>query len=215
MGDNPEHNSEDEKHWATEPNSPGERIAYIRDKMEQVANEYAEKRLSRAQFNAIYTHYNEQRQLIEKIIARDPDNPGWKQAARSGKTEFLRQHFDSQALNYVIYLHHNQKPIMGGGTRPDTRRIRELLRTLWSMKKTRVGVARLGLTGGEWLILAAGYYSVTLVTFYPEPSGEKINYIRDLHQDFERANGLLLARGKVNKAQMVFPQRALLEKPKF
>ncbi len=197
--------------WSTEPSSPGDRIAYIRAKMEEVANEYANNEISRAQFNAIYSHYSEQRQLIEKIIARNPDNDGWKQAARSGKTEFLRQHFDARPLNYVVYLHRRHKPLIGGGTRPDIQRITNLLRVLWRMEKIRVGVARMALDGPNWLVMTAGYYSVTFVTFHLEPSGDKANYVRDLHNDFERANRLFLQRGKINKALMVFPQRALLE----
>ena len=203
------------RRWATEPNSPGDRIAHIRSKMEEVANEYANSTISRAQFNAIYSHYSEQRQLIEKIIARDPDNDGWKQAARSGKTEFLRQHFDARPLNYVVYLHHRYKPLIGGGTRPDIQRITKLIKMLWKMEKIRVGVARMALDGPNWLVMTAGYYSVTFVTFHLEPSGDKANYVRDLHNDFERANRLFLQRGKINKALMVFPQRALLEQNNF
>lgn len=206
MGDPAQH-----RRWSTEPNSPGDRMAYIRAKMEEVANEYANNRISRAQFNAIYSHYSEQRQLIEKIIARNPDNDGWKQAARSGKTAFLRQHFDARPLNYVVYLHHRYKPLIGGGTRPDIQRITNLLRVLWKMEKIRVGVARMALDGPNWLVMTAGHYSVTFVTFHLEPSGDKANYVRDLHNDFERANRLFLQRGKINKALMVFPQRALLE----
>jgi hypothetical protein len=206
MGDPSQH-----RRWATEPNSPGDRIAYIRNKMEEVSNEYANNTISRAQFNAIYAHYNEQRQLIEKIIARDPDNDGWKQAARSGKTEFLRQHFDARPLNYVVYVHRQYKPLIGGGTRPDITRIKNLLRVLWRMEKIRVGVARMSLDGPTWLVMTAGHYSVTFVTFHLEPSGDKANYVRDLHNDFERANRLFLKRGKINKSLMVFPQRALLE----
>jgi hypothetical protein len=199
------------RRWATEPNTPSERMVYLREKMEEVANEYADDRISRAQFNAIYAHYSEQRQIIEQIIARNPKNQGWKQAARSGKTQFLRQHFEAQAMNYVVYAHKQKRPVMGGGTRPNMQRISSLLRTLWSTEKVRVGVARISLGGSEWLIMAAGYYSVTFVTFHLEPSGEQVRHIRDLHNDFERANRLYLQRGKTNKLQMVFPQRALLE----
>lgn len=204
----------DGKNWPTEPNTPSERLAIIRQKMEEVANEYAERKISRAQFNAIYAHYSEQRALIERIISRDPQNEGWKQAARSGKTDFLREHFEARPVNYVIYLHRQNKPLMGGGTRPDMQRIASLLRALWGMEKLRVGVARLALKSPYWLIMAAGYYSVTFVTFHLEPSGVQANRVKDLHEDFERANRIFLERGRINKARLVYPQRALLEQKK-
>lgn len=197
--------------WATEPTSPSERLAVIRDKMERVANEYAKREISRAQFNAIYAHYSEQRAIIEKIIARNPQNEAWKQAARGGKTAFLREHFEGRPLNYVIYLHRQNTPLMGGGTRPDLQRIAGMLRSLWANEERRIGLARLALVAPQWLVMAAGQYSVTFVTFYLEPSGAQMNTVNDLHTDFERANRLFLKRGKVNKEQLVFPQRALLE----
>lgn len=201
----------EEKRWATEPESASERLNRIREKMETVANEYANREISRAQFNAIYGHYREQRAIIEKIISRDPKNDGWKQAARSGKTAFLREHFEARPLNYVVYIHHNKRPLMGGGERPDMKRITGLLKSLWSMQKMRVGVARLAIEPPNWLIMCAGYYGVTFVTFHLEPSGIQANSVRDLHNDFERANRLFFQRGKINKAQMVFPQRSLIE----
>jgi hypothetical protein len=205
------YDDDEERRWASEPNSPGERLEIIRQKMREVANEYANQEISRAQFHAIYAHYNEQRTIIEQIISRNPNNPGWKQAARSGKTEFLRTHYEAYPQNYVIYVHQQRTPLMGGGTKPDMARIQALLRTLWNMDKLKVGVARLALGGQAWLIMAAGHYSVTFVTFQLEPSGNQANAVRDLHEDFERANRLFFQRNKINKARMVFPQRALIE----
>lgn len=203
--------NEDWRRWATEPESPTDRLVYIRDKMEKVALEFANREISRAQFNAIYAHYNEQRTIIERMMSRDPNNPGWKQAARSGKTQFLRQHFEGHPVNYVIYLHHMPRPLMGGGTRPNMQKIAGLLRALWSLEKQRIGVARVTLNEQMWLIMAAGVFSVTFVTYSLEPSGAQANQVRDLHSDFERANRIFLERGTISKAQMVFPQRALLE----
>lgn len=199
------------KQWATEPNSPSERLKDIQAKIERTTSEFANREISRSQFNAIYSHYNEQRAIIERIINHDPSNPGWKQASRSGKTQFLRQHFEARPVNYVIYIHHEPRPIMGNGTKPDLIRIASLLQTLWKMEKKRVGVARIELKEPHWLVMVAGQYSVTFVTYSLEPSGLQVNQTRDLHNDFERANRLFLERNRINKAQMVFPQRALLE----
>jgi len=201
-----------EDRWETEPRSPQERLQQIREKMETVANEYANQQISKAQFNAIYAHYAEQRTLIEGLVARNPNNEAWKQASRSGKTSFLRSHFEGRPLNYVIYLHNQPRPLMGGGTRPDTQKIAALLKQLWSLEKRKIGLARFPLANQLWLVMAAGLFGVTFVTFHLEPSGEQFNHVNDLHLDFERANRYYLEREKTRKDQMVFPQRGLLEK---
>lgn len=195
----------------SDPKSPQERLRRIREKMQVVAKEYSEREISRAQFNAIYAHYSEQRTIIERILARNPENDGWKSASRSGKTSFLREHFEARPVNYVIYLHRQQTPLMGGGTRPDMNRIGGLLKALWGMDKVKIGVARMALSAPQWMVMAAGHRSVTFVTFHLEPSGIQTNHVYDLHNDFERANHILLQREQVNKAQLVFPQRSLLE----
>ncbi|MEL6149618.1 MAG: hypothetical protein AAFU54_11320 [Chloroflexota bacterium] len=199
------------RRWATEPNSPRERLQHLRDKMEQVANEYANREISRAQFNAIHSHYSEQRAIVEAIIARDPSNDGWKQASRSGKTTFLREHFEAKPVNYVIYLHKQGRPLMGGGTRPDMQHISSILKKLWGMQKIRMGAAIITLKPPHWLVIAIGRYGVTFVTYYMEPTSIHTTTVNDLHQNFERANRIMLERGRVNKSQMVFPQRSLIE----
>ncbi len=195
----------------TDPRSPQATLEKLRDKMEEVANEYADKKISRAQFNAIYGHYSEQRELIELLLSRNPSSDAWRSASAEGKTGFLRQHFAAQPSNYVIFAHHNQRPVMGGGDRPDMKRIMGILKSLWRMKKMHVGVARLALEKGRWLVFAVGKYSTTFVTYNLEPAGAQIETVHDLHKDFERANRLLFERKKIDKDQLVYPQRALLE----
>ena len=196
----------------SESESPSEKLADIREKMEQTANEFANRTLNRAQFNAIYAHYEEQRRIIEQIVARDPENEGWKQVGRSGKTSFLRDPFQAQPLNYVIYLHRQPRPLMGNGSRPDMRRIGGLLRQLWTEQSIKTGVATVELKQSEtWLVMASARYGVTFVTFNLEPSGAQIERVHNLHGDFERANRIFLERNRIHRAQMVFPQRSLLE----
>lgn len=191
-----------------------EQLALLREKMKAVSSEYANGEISRAQFNAIYAHYNEQRTIIERIIAHNPQNDGWKQASRSGKTSFLRNHFEARPLNYVIYLHYHQKPLTGAGSRPDMEQIAALLHRLWRRTEIKTGIVCIPLEEPQWLAMAAGQHSVTFVTFHLEPSSAKLRHIYDLHKDFEHANRIMLVRGDLDKARLVFPQRSLMENKK-
>ncbi len=197
----------------TSPTSPEAALEDLRRKMERVASEFAAGRLNRAQFNAMYGRYSEQRAIIERLIQRNPQNDAWKNVAKPGHTTFLRRHFEAKALYYVIYQHNRSTPLMmGGHQQPNMTQMGDVLKALWSMKeRPKVGLARKDMSNGQWLVLALGEHAVTLVMFMLEPSPMQANKVRDLHADFERANRMALERGTKSLDRLVFPQRALVE----
>ncbi len=182
--------------------------------MERVATEFGQGKINRAQFNAIYGRYSEQRTIIEKLSQRNPASDAWKHAAAPGHTSFLRDHFESRLLFYLVYQHDIPTPLMmGGAQQPSMDRISGVLKSLWGMtNRPKGGLARKEMGNGQWLVLALGEYAVTLVLFQLEPSTEQSNLVRDLHGDFERANRKALERGTRSLDRFVFPQRALTEK---
>ncbi len=194
--------------------SPQVALEILRRKMEVVASEFGQGKINRAQFNAIYGRYSEQRTIIEKLLARDPDNQAWKQAAAPGHTTFLRDHFESRLLYYLVYQHDVTVPLMmGGKQQPNMDQISVVLQQLWGMKnRPKIGLARKSMVNGQWLVLALGEFAVTLALFQLEPSAAQANLVRDLHGDFERANQRALERGTRSLDRFVFPQRALAEK---
>jgi hypothetical protein len=196
------------------PDDPTAALDTLRRKMEIVANEFSQGKINRAQFNAIYGRYSEQRTIIERLIERNPQNQAWKQAAAPGHTSFLRDHFEARLIYYLVYQHDTPAPLtMGGTQQPDMTIISQVLKMLWGMKnRPRVGLARKDMSGGRWMILATGEHAVTLTLFLLEPSVAQANLVRDLHADFERANRRALERGTRSLDRFVFPQRALTEK---
>jgi hypothetical protein len=82
---------------------PTATLESLRGKMEGVAHDYASGKINRAQFNAIYGRYDEQRKIIERLLERDPESEAWQQVANSGHTAFLLSHFQSRPLYYIIY----------------------------------------------------------------------------------------------------------------
>jgi hypothetical protein len=199
---------------ATMPDDPNLALAELRQKMEQVANEFAQGKINRAQFNAMYGRYGEQRTIIERLIERNPDSKAWKQVVgTAGHTGFLRQHFEAHSLYYLVFRHNIPKPILiGGKTRPEIQEIAPTLKALWSMKtRPTSGLARKPMGDNKWLVLAVGEHAVTLVMYLLEPSTAQCSLVRDLHADFERANRAALERHSAPLERMVFPQRSLVE----
>ena len=182
--------------------------------MEVISDEFAQGKINRAQFNAMYKRYSEQRTIIERLIARNPDNEAWKQViSLKGQTGFLRSHFEAQPLYYVVYRHKVYEPIMiGGQQKPNESVIKPVLQLVWSMPtRPANGLGRKQIGDTNWLILAVGNYAASAIMFSLEPSIAQARLVRDLHADFERANQAALARGWIVPERMVFPQRALVE----
>ncbi len=194
--------------------NPQAALDNLREKMEAVANEFAQGRINRAQFNAIYGRYSEQRTIIERLVQRNPNNEAWKHAAAPGHTSFLREHFEARLQFYLVYQHLLTVPLMmGGKQQPNMEQISQVLNGLWNMNnRPKIGLARKEMGGGSWLVLALGEFAVTLAMFMLEPSTMQMNLVRDLHADFERANRSALERGTRSLDRFVFPQRALAEK---
>ncbi|MAS37892.1 MAG: hypothetical protein CL610_28105 [Anaerolineaceae bacterium] len=186
----------------------------LRKKMEDVAGEFAAGKINRTQFNAIYGRYDEQRMIIERIVERNPGSDAWKQVLRSGgQTAFLRDHFVARCLYFMVYRLNWATPLMMGGPRqPDMDDIEPVLATLFNKdQRPHTGLARKALGNGHWLVLAVGENALTIALYNLEPAKMQLSRVRDLHNDFERANRMTLLRGTRTLEKMVFPQRALVE----
>lgn len=189
-----------------------ETLEHLRSKMQTVAADFAAGKLNRAQFNAMYAHYSEQRLLVEKLHQRNPDNDLWRQAATPGHTSFLRTHFEARPVFYIVFRHHNTKPLIKAGVEPAdaARQIGSLVKIVWKMEKIPTsGLARKAMGDGQWVVMALGEFSMTIVVYSLQPSSHQHNHVRDLHSDFERANRVGLQRN-LSTQKMVFPQRGLL-----
>jgi hypothetical protein len=195
------------------PENPQDALNVLRDKMERVAQAFSNGEINRAQFNAVYGRYLEQRTIIERLQDRAPASDAWQHAARPGHTGFLLDHFQARPLYFMIYRIGATQPLMvGGAITPDMDAVIPVLRALEDLgHRPRTGLARKSMGNGKWMVLALGHYAFTLVVFRLEPSLAQINRVRDLHHDFERANHAALARDTRSLERMVFPQRALVE----
>jgi hypothetical protein len=198
-----------------------EALEKLRQKTAQVANEFAEGKINRAQFTAMYAYYNERRVIVERLLARDPGTQAWQQVVRPGHTSFLRQHFESRPLAYTIFslgADDVDKPITSQGSIvPPPEVIKPILTALAVLLRTHsnakpLSPLRKAIDNGRWLTIVPGRYTVAFTLFSLEPSVQQFTRVVDLHRDFERANRVALERGNRLPEQLVFPHRALFEK---
>jgi len=189
----------------------------LREKTAVVAAEFADGKLNRAQFVAMYSHYNEKRTIIEKLLARDPGTSAWQSVAKPGHTTFLRAHFEARVLSYAIYqqAQHPGQLITSQGTptvpaelsNKITAAITILQRTHKSLSAQRKETGN-----GNWAVFVPGVYTTAIIVFSLEPSARQTTLVQDLHRDFERANRRALERNIFEPDQLVFPHRALFGK---
>ena len=184
----------------------------LRRQLSRVAQEFADGNLNRAQFNAIYNRYSEQRRIIEGILSRDPGSQAWQQVARPGHTGFLRQYYEAHLLFYGVYPLGATDPIFDHGACLEPEHCLSVLRSLpallqqhGALKPARRKIGE----DGHWLVVVPGAHSVSLALYSLEPAERQFEQIADLHDDFERANIHVLQRGDFTPDRLVFPQRAL------
>jgi hypothetical protein len=199
---------------APRADNPDAALVNLRQRMKLTADEFAEGKINRAQFHALYARYSEQRSIIERLLERDPDTQAWRQVvALQGQTGLLRTSLEAMPLYYLVYKGESAVPLLIGGKRPaNPQALTPLIRHVWTLpNRPPVGLGRMPFRNGRWLIIATGGHSATAVVFSLEPAIAQARLVRDLHADFERANQALLASGSAAAERMVFPQRALSE----
>jgi hypothetical protein len=199
-----------------------EALAQLREKTGQIAAEFAEGKLNRAQFTALYAYFNERRVIIERLLARDPGTQAWQQVAKPGHTGFLRQHFEARVLAYSIYNHGSDdadNPLTTQGSTPmSVTAIKPLLTALNVLLNTHnsskpLTALRKQIDNGRWITMVPGSFTTGVALFSLEPSVQQFTLMQDIHRDFERANHVALERGIRLPDQLVFPHRALFEHP--
>lgn len=193
-------------------------LEQLREKTAAVAAEFSQGKINRAQFLALYAHYNEKREIIEKLLARDPDTNAWQSVAKPGNTTFLRAHFEARVLSYTIY---EQKPpntgqvlTTQGKPPPDPELAGKIIKAIGMVVSANkpLQAQRKEIDNGRWLIFAPGEFTTAMGVFSLEPSNRQLTLIQDIHRDFEKANRPTLARGIRALDQLVFPHRALFNK---
>ena len=202
-------NDSQEADSATNPKGA---LQQIREKMQAVVAEYSNGDINASQFNAVYQHYSEKRDIIERMLERNPDSDAWRSVVQQGYTTHLRSQFQARTIHYVVFRRGNPKPLISSGklSRKTAVQIHKMLRVVFAMKTHRTGLARKSIGNGNWLVMAIGDLALTIVTFSLQPSSLQTSKVHDLHADFETANQRALKNNQPSD-RLVYPQRALLE----
>ncbi|MDL1921873.1 hypothetical protein FBQ95_04610 [Chloroflexi bacterium CFX3] len=186
----------------------------LRQKTARVAAEFANGKINRAQFVAMYAHYNEKRIIIERLLERNPDTQAWQSVANDGQTSFLREHYAAHVLSYAIYFHDVLTPLVAHGAPPLPQDITfKILTAIRLVRRSQrpLSAQRKQIDENHWAVFMPAEFTTAIAMFSLEPSSRQVLLVQDLHRDFERANRTLLTRGVRAADHYVYPHRALFE----
>jgi len=200
------------------PTTPAEARQFLRrlrEKTVRVVQEFAEGRINRRQFQEIYSHYQRQRQAIERALIEMPGSGAWRAVAVEGKTTLLRQQHAARILSYAIYETASGVPLAEVGKfQVDTGLLVPMLSSFRSLTQEvfGAGMKRTEIEGGRWLCFIPGRHTTLIVIFSAEPAELQLRMLEDLHRDFEMANAWALERGETGKLALVFTHLWALER---
>lgn len=179
----------------------------LRSKMAQLAEDFAQGKLNRMQFQEIYAHYQKQRQSVEEILVHAPGSGEWRSSVAVGMTGLLRERHSAKILSYAIYDNASSLPLASvGAFRIDTTLLVPMLSSFRSAATEMfgAGLRSTEIEGGRWLCFVPGEFTTLMVLFSVEPARVQLTLIEDLHRDFEVANRPALSEGRGREAAEMF-----------
>jgi len=174
----------------------------VQGKMDNLLAEFADGKLNREQFHALYERYNAQMEFAEKSVSG-------AHIAADGGTVVIRDKFMGKAQGLIIVSNDSGNVIETLGTFGVA--MTTVLPVLADFtREWREGhvVDRVVRKAGDdqWLLFVAGRYTTVVTVFKNEPSAYQTQVIQRMHTEFEDANSTLFKkRGNVDATQLVYP----------
>jgi hypothetical protein len=197
--------------------NPEAALKRIEGKMARTKQELAAGKINQAQFQAVYTHYAEQKALIRRLLDRGQRTGAVQRAvaAGSGYTGFLRRHHEARLMGLAVFDNETGTHIHIIGLFEVPRSmIAPLLSHLGEIKDAPSPEGNTRCTqiaGGHWLAYVGGHRATTLAVFSAEPSAHQLAGQAALHAAFERENADLLRMGYLDPDALTFPQAGLFD----
>jgi len=183
--------------------------------MAKLAEDFAQGKLNRTQFQEIYAHYQRQRQDVEEALVNAAGPESFPPSVAIGMTGVLRERHAAKILSYAIYDNGSSLPLASVGTfRIDTSLLVPMLSSFRSAATEMfgAGLRSTEIEGGHWLCFVPGNFVTLIVLFSVEPARVQLTLVEDLHRDFEVANRPALASGHGREAAELFTRIWALDK---
>lgn len=189
--------------------------AQVEQKIQALLEEFANGKLSREQFQAIYERYNSQLLLAEQALRSTNPDVVIGMAQGGPPTIAMKEAYMGKALGMMIYNNMNGTEIETlGEFNVPVDKIAPTLNDFSQMMKGSRLVDRQAKKIGmrEWLLFVGGNYTTVVCLFQNEPSPDQCREIERLHHDFELANCWFLRNVEADKSKLAYPFMTFVQK---
>lgn len=197
------------------PGHPADALRHIEACMSEITQELTGGQINHAQFQALYSHYAEQKALILRLLDRDPGSDAWQRAAFGGHTGILRKRHAARLEGLALLGNRTGAAVrVIGHVDVPQRVIAPLLDSLQHPQATTSASGQplsTQIVGGRWLAYVRGRFVSALAVYSAEPSAVQLAALTSAHGEFESMNRAALAAGSPNPDRLAYPQEALFE----
>ena len=195
------------------PNNPDEALVRLQEKMVQVTEDLATGKINQAQFEALFTRFNEQHAVIMRLLDRNPESNAWQHVAEEGYTDFLLRRHEAKVEGIMIVDNWSGRPVkVLGSFKLESDILASLIKSLEQSQKLSNGekVRYTQIEGGRWLSSVTGVYTTAITIYSSEPTALQLDHLNEIHREFERSNKHALEMGQMQPDYLQFPHKSLL-----
>jgi hypothetical protein len=198
------------------PDPIQEALAYldrVEAKVHKLAADFNAGTINRAQFRSLYAHYQQQIQSVEGLIEAAPGSDDWKEAVTEGRSIVIRRQHRARARGYAIFENESGMPVSTlGEFELDSALFVPMLSSYRAAAREIFGAgSRLTeMEDGRWLCFVPGEFTTMLALFSAEPASKQLQFLGELHRQFEQANRRYLSRPPLDPSRLIFPHEYYL-----
>lgn len=180
-------------------------LKQIEAKLDRTVQDLADGLINRAQFENLYRHYQNQRHMLQGLLAEGsgpvPDS------LTAGESMIIRQRYAAKVLAYAIYDNESGVPLYTMGNFPvDSDLVVGFLSGFRSAAAEILGAgaAKAEAEDGKVLCYVPGHYATLIVLYSSDPAEVDMRGLRQTHAHFETLNMPLLRKRPIPANQLFF-----------
>lgn len=180
-------------------------LQQLEAKLDRTVQDLADGLINRAQFENLYRHYQNQRRMVQGLVA---EGSGQVPASlTAGESMVIRQRYEAKMLAYAVYDNESGVPLRTVGNFPvDSDLVVGFLSGFRSATAEILGAgaAKAEAEDGKVLCFVPGQYCTLLVLYSSDPAEVAIQSLRSTHSHFETLNAALLKQRPIPSDTLLF-----------
>jgi hypothetical protein len=171
--------------------------------------------MNRAQFRNLYAHYQREIQNVEEMLEAAPASDDWKGAMTEGRSMLIRRQHVARARGYAIFENGSGMPVSTlGRFELDPALLVPMLFSYRTAAEEAFGAGARSteMEDGRWLCFVPGEFTTMLALFSTEPADKQLQFLDELHRQFEEANRRYLVSPPLDGSKLLFPHEYYLGK---